>query len=219
MKEKNKATGKLSTREFRKQQRENKWLAEKRKLEQEGWKEVPGFPNYMVNRAGSIVSKSGRTLIPGVNKLSKNMEVFLSNVTRRERKWISVHRIVWEAYKGAIPAGHQILHRDLNNGNNDIENLLICPVKDKFKVLKSLGYNADALCERAKTKGTVVVMFNEKGGIEKIYNKVSDAVADGYKRNSINLCLNGKQKEHMGKTFKRMKLEGSEKVSEHGYGE
>jgi hypothetical protein len=48
---------------------------------------------------------------------------------KMNKKLYLVHRLVWEAYKGDIPAKMQINHLDENKLNNDISNLEICDVK------------------------------------------------------------------------------------------
>ncbi|TDN64266.1 HNH endonuclease [Scandinavium goeteborgense] len=42
-----------------------------------------------------------------------------NNVSRR----CYVHRLVWEAFNGAIPEGYEIDHVDENKGNNSLGNL------------------------------------------------------------------------------------------------
>src|ERR1700722_4176271 len=41
-----------------------------------------------------------------------------------------LHREVWKAHNGPIPAGHDVHHKDHNTGNNDISNLEILPEFD-----------------------------------------------------------------------------------------
>ena len=43
-----------------------------------------------------------------------------------------IHRIVWEAFRGKIPAGMEINHLDENPANNWIENLEVCTRKENL---------------------------------------------------------------------------------------
>src|SRR5262245_60918683 len=40
-----------------------------------------------------------------------------------QRKGIRLHRVVWEHYRGSIPEGQHVHHRDGNRANNDLSNL------------------------------------------------------------------------------------------------
>lgn len=43
---------------------------------------------------------------------------------------VPLHREVWEYYKGSIPDGFEIHHKDFNRLNNDISNLECLSKKD-----------------------------------------------------------------------------------------
>lgn len=40
-----------------------------------------------------------------------------------KKRWILLHRIIWQDNFGAIPTGFLIRHKDQNPGNNEISNL------------------------------------------------------------------------------------------------
>jgi hypothetical protein len=99
------------------------------------WKAIDGFADYYVSKNGKIYSTR---YSPRYNKECKPMEL-ATKVTNRgyehtgiyytkannqtERKWLSVHRIVYEAFNGPIPQGLEINHKDGNRLNNRLSNL------------------------------------------------------------------------------------------------
>lgn len=54
----------------------------------------------------------------------------LSNKTR---KTFYVHRLVWETFKGKIPKGYEINHKDHNKANNDLSNLELVTHSENVK--------------------------------------------------------------------------------------
>lgn len=46
---------------------------------------------------------------------------------------ILLHRYVWEKYKGKVPKGYQVHHKDENKHNYDIENLELLKISDHHR--------------------------------------------------------------------------------------
>ena len=50
--------------------------------------------------------------------------------SRCGRKRVRVHRLVWETFKGQIPDGMEIDHKDTHRDNNALTNLKVCTRKE-----------------------------------------------------------------------------------------
>lgn len=57
--------------------------------------------------------------------------VCLSN--GKERKYETIHRLVYESIKGDIPEGYHVDHIDTNKLNNNIENLQLLTIKENVR--------------------------------------------------------------------------------------
>lgn len=82
---------------------------------------IKGFPNYIISENGSVTNiRSGRVL-----KQNKNQKGYLQ--TQLSNKGISktktIHRMVFETFKGRIKKGFEINHIDGNKDNNNLYNL------------------------------------------------------------------------------------------------
>lgn len=94
------------------------------------WKPIPGFEGiYEISDDGQVVRTSthGRKPKPirrPVNAHKKPNGYSAVDIQRdqiRERSY--VHRLLWAAFKGEIPSGLEINHRDGNRQNNRLDNL------------------------------------------------------------------------------------------------
>ena len=55
---------------------------------------------------------------------------FTAMCAGRRRTHLYIHRVVWEAFKGPIPKGWHVDHRDRNPSNNKLSNLKAMTAKD-----------------------------------------------------------------------------------------
>ena len=94
------------------------------------WAPVPGFDGmYEVSDTGDVrrarCLKVGcrtlqpRSLKPDTNKTGHKYIALGGRGAKRQM----IHRLVWEAFKGAIPEGTVIRHLDGNPSNNSLQNL------------------------------------------------------------------------------------------------
>lgn len=58
---------------------------------------------------------------------------YLNSKTRKR-----LHRVVWEYYKGKIPKGYEIHHKDKDKDNNSINNLQLVSKKEHIEIHKRL---------------------------------------------------------------------------------
>ena len=71
-----------------------------------------------VSSDGRIWRESGRE----ASKINNGLGYLRARVNKKD---IMVHRLVWEAFNGPIPAGMQIDHIDFNKANNALTNLRV----------------------------------------------------------------------------------------------
>jgi len=114
------------------------------------WKAIPGFEGaYEASNTGNIRSidrkiwraderrngggcfhlMKGKQLKPSIDtsKTSRYSQVMISFTHKAgqtmKRQYRTVHRLVWSAFNGPIPANSEINHKDKNRFNNAEENL------------------------------------------------------------------------------------------------
>ena len=104
----------------------------------------PKYKYYLASRCGQILSlKRNKKRILKLRQKSNGylgFQLFENNTY----KDYSVHRYIYEVFKGEIPEGMHIDHWDFNKKNNSIKNLqLLSPKeniqKSKFKKVSSLN--------------------------------------------------------------------------------
>lgn len=94
------------------------------------WKPVPGFVGiYEVSDDGQVMrvathGRKPRAIRRPVHPHKKPNGYYAVDIQRDQDRYRSyVHRLVWEAFKGEIPSGLEINHRDGKRENNHLDNL------------------------------------------------------------------------------------------------
>ena len=88
----------------------------------EEWKQIPGYPDYMISNYGNILSlRSMSCLIPWEQKIGHHLMVSLSN-KKVKRKHL-VHRLVLTTFAGPAPVGKECSHLNGNPQDNRLCNL------------------------------------------------------------------------------------------------
>ncbi len=88
----------------------------------EEWRTINCHPKYMVSNLGRVMTvKSGR-ILKQKNSRGRYMMVGLP-IGDRKYKWLSVHRLVAEAFIEGFDSNLYIDHMDKNSFNNIAENL------------------------------------------------------------------------------------------------
>lgn len=109
----------------------------------EVWKPIPGYEDcYAVSDRGRVKrianfgSRSKGLLAPRVKRGYVTYHLCKNGI----RKDPSAHRLVWEAFNGAIPAGMEINHLNGKRTDNRLCNLEVCSksqnLQHSFRVLK-----------------------------------------------------------------------------------
>lgn len=111
--------------------------------------DVPDYEGlYVINEKGVVKSlprnkgpvsvKKEMILKPDVGA-SGYSRVTLCKNSKKER--VLIHRLVYMTFKGPIPIGYEIHHKDFNPKNNDISNLeLVTKWENNFYSAKNKGY-------------------------------------------------------------------------------
>ena len=159
----------------------------------EEWKQIRGFPNYMISNLGNVYSKRyGRFLKPALKK-SGYLYVSLSDINKVV-KHLRVHRLVAEAF---IPNPDNlpcVNHKDEDKTNNLVKNLEWCTSK----------YNANygnRIAKIIKKTSIKVRAIDPKNGKEVgSYKSITEASyhVDGANISHISQCCSGKRKTSGG---------------------
>lgn len=82
---------------------------------------VPGLPGYVVDSQGSVYGPRGQ------RKLTPHADGYVTFSVRLDGKVrnVLVHRAVFEAFHGPVPAGLVVRHMDGDPANNDLTNLAV----------------------------------------------------------------------------------------------
>lgn len=115
------------------------------------------------------------------------------------KKW---HRVVWECWRGIIPAGMQVDHIDGDRLNNSLANLQLLNPKDhRAKTLRCMSAPF-----RMHTRDFDGIVRADAAGKEMLFASVADALAQtpGARRDSILHCTGGRYKTHMGYCWRWM---------------
>ena len=94
-------------------------------------KEIPFLPHYYISNYGIVYTTKRckhlrntnemRILKPKVTK--QGYHFFGAYVIPNKKQWYNLHRMVWTMFRGPIPYGLQIDHKDGDKSNNDLTNL------------------------------------------------------------------------------------------------
>lgn len=168
------------------------------------WIDVVGYEGlYQVNGKGEVKSlnyrNTGKEKIMRTWKNNKGyLYVDLCKNCKYER--FLVHRLVYEAFYGKIPAGMEIDHIDTNRQNNSVENLRCVTHKEnknnQITKVKSRE-NTRKIC------GKPVIQYTKDGQFVKRWECGIDIKRElGYDQANISACCLGKYKQAYGYVWK-----------------
>lgn len=150
----------------------------------EDWKEIKGFPNYMISNFGNVWNKKRNRTVSTSKNNHGYMQVCLYNNGKKTVK--TVHRIVAEAFLPNIYERDEVNHKDENKTNNNVNNLEWCNRK----------YNANygTAIERTKEKKYKKTFMMDKitSKILKEFSSMQEASKEtGIDYNNIcSVCVN-----------------------------
>jgi len=99
----------------------------------------------------------------------------------KKRRPYTVHRLVYEAFNGAVPNGLVINHKDLNKMNNNLSNLeAITSRENNIHYLKSIQMKCNSIGVRTQTNGFVAQITNKGHRIYLGYFETEDEASSYY---------------------------------------
>ena len=102
----------------------------------EDFREIKGFEGlYMIGNRGTLLSNRGKCWRI-MSMVNKNGWYFTINLKDKDGKRHTkrIHRLVYEAFVGSIPAGYHVHHKDGNMQNNRVENLIAISEKEHHAI-------------------------------------------------------------------------------------
>lgn len=118
-------------------------------------KPIKGFPNYYITDSGKCYTtypskRYGNGFRELKSRLHPTGYVYLGLYKTNDdgvvqRKWLRVHRVVWEHFGGKLNRGMVIDHIDENKSNNNITNLQ--SITQSANVIKSIQYKRNKVNE------------------------------------------------------------------------
>ena len=145
------------------------------------WRDVVGYEGlYMVSSLGRVWSvKTGLIMKQGGNGHGYK---FITLCKNGGRKYPCIHRLVVEAFIGAIPKGLEVNHRDEDRSNNTLDNLEIC----------TRQYNAEY------SHAKYYIATHESGEVVEVFNLNKFCRERGLNQGNMNLVAQGKRPYHKG---------------------
>ena len=153
------------------------------------WSELKNIPNtpYYLSRDGHIYNKDTNRQLREENSGNYKRVMLYYGYCGRH---VSMHRLMWEIYNGAIPKGYEIDHIDRNPSNNSLDNLRLVTHSENAR--------------NANHKNIKVYTINVSTGEKIQYNSISECskAVLGYRDGRKIPQLIKNQKEFNGLLFK-----------------
>ena len=145
------------------------------------WKDVLGYEGlYMVSSLGRVkVVETGL-----IKKHWDNRDGYKNVVLYKNRRYRTkyIHRLVVEAFIGAIPEGLEVNHKDKDKSNNTLDNLEIC----------TKLYNVEYSCAKH------YIATHESGEVVEVFNLNKFCHERGLSSGKMTEVAQGKWSQHNG---------------------
>ena len=172
-------------------------------MRKEIWKGIRGYIGlYDVSNFCRIRSlKHGKVRILKPFK-EKDGYLHVELYKNRKGKKFYVHRLVWEAFNGAIPEGMQVNHINEDKTDNRLENLNLMTPKENMNWGTANQRRADKLKNNINSSQTVLQLTYP--GLEFMceWPSTAEAGRNGFSQSAVSDCCLGKRKSHKGVTFR-----------------
>lgn len=170
----------------------------------ETWRGIIGFEDlYEVSNFGRIRSLIWHPMKIRSTKANKNIYIHLPLSRNGIHKTVLIHRVVYEAFKGAIPNGFQVHHKDGNKRNNCLSNLEAVSIRQHNKLTRR--DNPQMFEKSNMTRSTPILQYALDGSFIAEYPsaKIASAKTGVCKRNinqvaSQELNQNGRVRKQAG---------------------
>jgi hypothetical protein len=106
-------------------------------------KQLTEFSKYSIYDNGIVINNETNKICHDYKKGNRTKEIGYRKIKllNDNGQWVqlSLHKLIWLSYFGAIPQGYEIDHIDRNRGNNCIDNLRVIPITANRKREKIRG--------------------------------------------------------------------------------
>lgn len=113
------------------------------------------IPGYMINKNGIIVNIITMNILKGSQRNG-----YLRILDNQTGKYLSIHRLVWEAFNGPIPEDMVIDHIDGNRSNNALSNLRLVSQSDNMYNAQKLGHSGQVKISQYDAQGNYIATYN-----------------------------------------------------------
>ena len=168
------------------------------------WRDIQGYEGlYQVSNYGRVKSLE-RNFTNGINGctikhidehilIPQNEKGYLRvNLYKNgKQKFCSIHRLVAEAFIPNPNNYPQVNHKDEDKANNKITNLEWCTAQYN---------NTYGTCKKrmAETQSKTVYQYTLDGELAREWSSTAECGRNGFNRNHISSCCNGRLKTHKG---------------------
>lgn len=152
----------------------------------EEWKNIDGYPNYLISNLGNVFSlNTGKNLKAGKN--NGRLQVSLSK--NGKYKTFKIHKLVALAFIPNPDNLPQVNHKDENPLNNCVDNLEWC--SSEYNI--NYGTRND---RQSETNSKPVIQLNKNGEYVNKFDSIKNASqVTGYSSTYIISCCKGKKKK------------------------
>lgn len=174
------------------------------------WKDIPHYEGlYQVSNMGRVKSLNYRkTGKEHIMKPIKHNRGYRQIVLYKKGiiKHYLIHRLVWETFKGKIPAGLEVNHLDEDKTNNCLDNLELLTRKEN----NNYGTHNERVAATKKgvyntAKSKPVEAYDDKGNIILTFPSTREAGRNGFNNGHISNCCRGKCNTHRGLHWRYVK--------------
>lgn len=166
------------------------------------WKDIPGYEGlYQISNMGRVMSlnykRSGKPCL--MNPSPDKYGYYHVTIKRKSYK---VHRLIWTVFKGPVPPGLEINHKNEHKEDNRLENLNLLSHKGNCNwgtFGKRIG--AKLMCSHPSMK--TILQYSKNGEFVTEYHSISEAARQmNCAQSNISSCLIGKSKSACGYIWK-----------------
>lgn len=145
------------------------------KQEIENFIEIPGFEDYLINIVGMVWSKRRSKFL----KYSTPRDYLQVSLCKDKKvKSLYVHRLVWISFRGPIPKGLQINHKDENKRNNCLYNLELLTPKENTNYGTRNKRSGESLKKSEKFKKAIILLSKNKQKSIQVTNCITGEVSE-----------------------------------------
>lgn len=177
------------------------------------WKEIKGYPNYMVSNMGNVKSleridnnnhpRKEKIIAPIIDNRKGKGYYRVTLCKNGKQKRFQVHRLVYETFVGKIPEGMQCNHINEMKECNRLDNLSLMSPKENA----NWGTRNERIAEKAKGRKLTEEAIRKRSEkrakpVLQIDKNTNEVIAEfpsiieverqlGYSQGNISACCNG----------------------------